>query len=49
MKSMRKPTVGKSSKYDINTAQHKTVIRLHVVSAKERDLYRVPSYEYLIP
>lgn len=29
--------------------QHKAIVKLHVVSETERELYRVPSYGYLIP
>lgn len=50
MKPIKKPSISKpSDDVTAQTTHRKTVIKLHVVSEKERELYRVPSYGYLIP
>lgn len=49
MKPIKKPTMSTSDDDVAKATQRKTVIKLHVVSEKERELYRVPSYGYLIP
>lgn len=49
MKPFKKPTVKKQVQSSSNDRTTSTKVHLTIVSEKEREIYRVPSYEYLLP
>lgn len=49
MKSLKKTSINQSRKVASEKSRKNATVKLHIVSEKERDLYRVPSYGYLIP
>lgn len=51
MKPIKKPLVKRTPKPQIAPAGKPRANRIHItlVSEKERDMYRVPSYGYLLP
>lgn len=49
MKPIKNSSFNKVSVNTTSQTTHgKNVVRLHVVSEQERDLYRIPSYGYLV-
>ncbi len=51
MKPFKKPSVTSSQQRQSTSNDRTTSVKVHltVVSEKERELYRVPFYEYLLP
>ncbi len=51
MKSIKEPFAKSSQKSQCVSANksHSNIIHITLVSEKERDIYRVPSYGYVLP